>query len=207
MLSGVEWLHISGITPAVSELAGTEALEAAAAATAAGVKVSFDGNYRAKLWQARGETGAPFLRKLLDHATLAFIDERDIALVLGGSVLPRLEAAGAAFGAFPRLQMLAATTRDASGVESHALGATLHTRAGETRIDPIALPHIVDRIGGGDAFAGGLLFALMDGMEGADALAFALYSAAAKHGQSGDASHASATDIRALMDGKLDVKR
>ena len=67
---------------------------------------------------------------------------------------------------------------------------------------------MVDRIGGGDAFAGGFLYAHMSGMPDPDALAFALYSAAAKHGQLGDASHASADDIRALMaGGGLDVKR
>ena len=72
----------------------------------------------------------------------------------------------------------------------------------------IALPGVVDRIGGGDAFAGGFLYALMQGMPEADALGFALYSAAAKHGQAGDSSHASAADIRALMaGGGFDVRR
>jgi 2-dehydro-3-deoxygluconokinase len=202
------WLHVSGITPAVSGSAGEAALAAVKAAQAANVKVSFDGNYRSKLWEARGETGQAILKQLLEQATLAFIDERDVALVLGISVPDRTTAAKAAFGAFPNLRMIAATTRETHGVNDYSLGASLFTRAKAHDHPAIALPGVVNRIGGGDAFAGGFLYALMQGMPEADALAFALYSAAAKHGQVGDASHASAADIRALMaGGGLDVRR
>lgn len=207
-LQGAEWLHVSGITPAVSARAGEAALKAVAAATKLGVKISFDGNYRTRLWELRGETGAEILRTLLSHAALAFIDERDIALVLGVSSPDRATAAKAAFTAFPKLQMIAATTRETRGVNDYNLGATLHTRADVFAVKPISLPGVVDRIGGGDAFAGGFLYGLLSMMPAAEALAFALYSAAAKHGQAGDASHASAADVRALMaGGGLDVKR
>jgi 2-dehydro-3-deoxygluconokinase len=213
-LKGAEWLHVSGINPAVSESAGKAALAAMEAASAAGLSISYDGNYRSSLWKARGETGADILRRMLAHARLAFIDERDIALVLGTSFAGdadqrRRLAIEAAFDAFPKLERIAHTSRDARGVDDHALGAALHTRGSLTlSLEPIALPGIVDRIGGGDAFAGGLLYALMAGTSDADALAFALHSAAWKHGQSGDSSHASAEDIRGLMSaGGFDVKR
>jgi 2-dehydro-3-deoxygluconokinase len=207
-LQGAEWLHVSGITPAISAKGGEAALMAVSAAAKLGVKVSFDGNYRAKLWEARGEKGSAILKELLSHATLAFIDERDIALVLGVSAPDRRMAAGFAFKAFPKLEMMAATKRAVSGVDDHKLGASLITRAGMIEQPHIALPGIVDRIGGGDAFAGGLLYALMEGMPHSEMLNFALHSAAAKHGQMGDASHASAADIRSLMGaGGFDVRR
>jgi 2-dehydro-3-deoxygluconokinase len=207
-LDGASWLHVSGITPAVSKAGGEAALKAVEAAAKAGVKVSFDGNYRSKLWEARGETGQAILKSLLDHASLAFIDERDIALVLGGGTLERKAAAEKAFAAFPKLQMIAATSRVTHGVDDYSLGADVFTPGGGFSLEPIGLPNVVDRIGGGDAFAAGFLFAMAKGHGPADALSFALYSAAAKHGQSGDASHASEADIRALMaGGKLDVKR
>lgn len=214
VLDGAEWLHLSGISPAASESAGQAALAAAGAATRAGVKVSFDGNYRASLWKARGETGAPILNQLLKHASLAFIDVRDIALVLGAAFAgegdaQRGRAIAAAFDAFPNLQRIAHTERRAHGVADHALGAAIHVRGqSEVAIPAITLPGIVDRIGGGDAFAGGLLYALMAGMAEPDALGFALHSAAWKHGQSGDSSQASAEDIRGLMSASgFDVKR
>ena len=208
-LAGAGMLHVSGITPAVSATGGEAALAAVAAANAANVPVSFDGNYRAKLWEARKETGAPILRKLLESATLAFIDERDIALVLGQTFADRNAAAAAAFKAFPKLQRIAATTRTTHAVDAFSLGATLHHRDGTlTQAKPLELGNVVDRIGGGDAFAGGLLHGLMKDWPAEDALTFALHTAAAKHGQVGDASHASETQIRALMsDGGKDVKR
>jgi 2-dehydro-3-deoxygluconokinase len=207
-LKGADWLHVSGITPAVSKSAGEAALAAMTAAASANVNICFDGNYRSKLWEARGESDQAILKQMLEKATLAFIDERDISLVLGRNAGDRKAAAQAAFAAFPRLRMIAATTRETRGVNDYALGATLFTRSGAYSQPAIALPGVVDRIGGGDAFAGGFLYAFMQGMPEADALGFALHSAAAKHGQAGDGSHASASDIRALMaGGGLDVKR
>lgn len=208
-LDGATMLHVSGITPAVSAVGGEAALAAVAAAHAAGVAVSFDGNYRSKLWEARGETGAPILKRLLESASLAFIDERDIALVLGASFADRNDACTAAFKAFPKLQRIAATTRTTHAVDAFSLGATLHHRKGElTTAKPLELGNVVDRIGGGDAFAGGLLHSLMKGWAADDALSFALHTAAAKHGQIGDASHASEAQIRALMGaGGKDVRR
>ena len=207
-LAGADWLHVSGITPAVSAYAGEAALAAVRLAVDSGVKVCFDGNYRSKLWDVRGTSGQAILKQLLAHASLAFIDERDISLILGRDTGARQQAAHAAFEAFPRLQMIAATTRETHGVNDYSLGATLFTRASGRQIGPIALPGVVDRIGAGDAFAAGFLFAHMTGMTEAETLAFALHSAGAKHGQVGDASHASAADVLALMSGGgLDVKR
>lgn len=207
-LGQAAWLHVSGISPAVSMKAGEATVAAVTAAVARGVPVSFDGNYRSTLWAARGETGAPILRQLLGMATLAFVDERDIALVLGETFADRDAACVAAFTAFPKLQRIAATTRTTHAVDAFSLGATLHGRDGVVSSQPLELAGVVDRIGGGDAFAGGLLFALMKGAGAQDALDFALHTSAAKHGQVGDASHASETQIKALMTvGGKDVRR
>ncbi len=207
-LDGSAMLHVSGLSPAVSAKAGEATLAAVQAADERGVSVSFDGNYRSTLWAARGETGAAILRKLLSLATVAFVDERDIALVLGETFADRGTACAAAFKAFPKLQRIAATTRTTHAVDAFSLGATLHARDGIVTAKPLELANVVDRIGGGDAFAGGLLFGLMRGWLEGDALAFALHTSAAKHGQVGDASHASEAQIRALMaSGGKDVRR
>lgn len=208
-LDGAAMLHISGITPAVSGNAGEVALAAVAAANQKEIPVSFDGNYRSKLWEARRESGAPILRRLLEGASLAFVDERDIALVLGETFADRGAACAAAFRAFPRLQRIAATTRTTHAVDAFSLGATLHHREGTlTQAKPLELGNVVDRIGGGDAFAGGLIHGLLKDWAADDALDFALYTAAAKHGQLGDASHAREAQIRALMgNDSKDVRR
>jgi len=207
-LEEADYLHVSGISPAVSAKAGVASLEAVNAAVERGVAVSFDGNYRSSLWAARGETGAPILRRLLSIATIAFVDERDIALVLGERFADRDAACAAAFSAFPKLQRIASTTRTTRAVDAFSLGATLHACDGVVSSQPLELANVVDRIGGGDAFAGGLLFGLMCGWDDSDALDFALHTSAAKHGQIGDASHASEAQIRALMtSGGKDVRR
>lgn len=215
VLEGATGLHMSGVTPAVSARAAEAALALARAAVAQGVSFSFDGNYRAKLWAAwRGE-GPATIRALLELASIAFIDERDIALALGcafpeeNAAARRQSACAAAFEAFPRLQMIAHAARHVHDVARHDLTGVLALRGGAIRLaGPVSVQQIVDRVGGGDAFAGAFLYALQSGRSPEDALPFALMCSAAKHAQKGDMSAVSAQDVRALMDGgSLDVRR
>ena len=209
-LKDADWLHVSGITPAVSASAGEAALAALKAAPAAGVKVCFDGNYRSKLWEARGEnrTGDPESRcstmprsPSSTSATSRLILGRDVARPAAGG-------AGRLRGLPQPSDDRRNHARDAWRQRLFARRDAVHALRRACQCPAIALPGVVDRIGGGDAFAGGFLYALMQGMPEAEALAFALHSAAAKHGQAGDASHASAADVRALMaGGGFDVKR
>ena len=83
VLAGASWFHVSGITPAVSPNAAAAALRAARAARAQGLSVSFDCNYRAKLWQRWAGNARGILRELLAEADLVFAEERDMALILG----------------------------------------------------------------------------------------------------------------------------
>src|SRR3954464_3740383 len=85
VLSEVSWLHLSGITPAVGPQAAEAALRAARAARAAGVAVSFDCNYRAKLWERWQGDARPILLELVGQADLLFAEQRDIGLILGCS--------------------------------------------------------------------------------------------------------------------------
>src|SRR6185503_6441930 len=82
-LAGAKWLHISGITPALGAGAAEATLRAARAARAAGVSVSFDCNYRAKLWEAWRGDPAKSLREIVEQSDLVFADDRALALVLG----------------------------------------------------------------------------------------------------------------------------
>ena len=211
ILAGASWLHVSGVSPAVGEQAAQAVLDAMEAARALGVRVSFDGNYRASLWAARGRDGADTLRGLLAHADLAFADQRDIALVLGQPGLVQAgrsaEAAQACFSAFPQLRRLAATQRAQTSVGQHTLSATLTTRDGLLQAGSYAMHGIVDRIGGGDAFAAGLLHGLHSGWNDSDALEFALAAAVAKHSIAGDFNLASMAQVEAVRSGRLDVRR
>jgi 2-dehydro-3-deoxygluconokinase len=214
-LEGAGLLHLSGVTPAIGANGSAAAVRAARAAKAMGVKVSFDGNYRGKLWAAWNGDGPKVLRELLDCAWIAFVDDRDMALVLGRRFeaedpeVRRRAAAHAAFEAFPGLHRIASTFRLAHHVDHHDLSAVMFTRDGRelhTRKEPLV--GIVDRIGGGDAFAAGLLHGLRTGQDEQAALDFGLAAACLKHAIPGDFNLSSEADVKSfLADDCLDVRR
>ena len=215
ILAGAGWLHISGVTPAVGPNPAESALRAVRAARRLGVRVSFDGNYRAKLWAVWQGDGPAVLRELLAHADLAFLNEQDVGLALGRRFddpdlrTRRRHAAASAFEAFPHLQRMAATVRVQHGVDDQEISALLFARGGaEAEASPYNLSGVVDRIGGGDAFAAGVLHGLLQGQDDAEALNFGLAAAALKHSVMGDFNLVSEADVRTLAAGVgLDVKR
>jgi 2-dehydro-3-deoxygluconokinase len=215
LLHGAQWLHLSGVTPALGLRGAEAAIAAARAARALGVQVSFDGNFRAKLWESwRGDV-AGILREIMTCADLVFADHRDIAVVLGQrfeqhDTAERIDAAAAAaFAAFPQLTRLATTLRTQHSVDHHELSARMRVRGGamhQTGNQNIA--PIVDRIGAGDAFAAGVLHGLIRGQDDADALRFGLAAACLKHSVPGDFNMLSAEDVAAFVNqGRFDVRR
>ncbi|MFA5968162.1 MAG: sugar kinase [Sphingomonas sp.] len=212
LLAGVDWLHMSGITPALGPVPAQAALAAAQAATSRSIPISFDGNYRAKLWERWDSNPREILTQLVGHATLMFGNHRDIALLLGKDFSAqgedrRREAADAAFAAFPRLQTIASTARHVEDADRHRLSARIDSRAAHAQTDEVVLSGIVDRIGGGDAFAAGVLHALRTSGDIAHAARTGLALSALKHSLPGDASLFRQADIDAYLAGGLDVRR
>lgn len=216
LLAGAGRLHLSGITPALGPQSAELALEAAAAASALGVPVSFDGNYRARLWAAWDSDPRAILTRLIAHADIMFGNHQDVALLLGrefpGTGPDRRRAAAqAAFAAFPRLQLIASTARHVHDADRHQLSARIDTRDAAFETDDIMVSGIVDRIGAGDAFAAGVLHGLATPPAGADPIAHAAQTGLAltclKHGLPGDASLFGQRDLEAFAAGGLDVRR
>ncbi|KFA26322.1 PfkB family carbohydrate kinase, partial [Xanthomonas vasicola] len=215
LLEGVQWLHLSGVSPALGADVAQATLAAARAARAAGVKVSFDGNYRPKLWQRWQGDARGILHQLFACADVVFADYRDIGVVLGGefaqdTLEARVEAAAQqAFAAFPQLQLMACTQRVAHNVDHHSLGAMLVPREGAVARAPIEeLTYIIDRIGGGDAFAAGVLHGLIEGWSLEDTVRFGLAAGCLKHSIPGDFNPLSVADVQACVgDARFDVKR
>lgn len=207
LLAGASWLHLSGVSPALGPATAAATLEAARAARRCGVRVSFDGNFRGKLWQALGGNPGDSLHAIFAEVDLLFADHRDIAVVLGaaddaGDEDALAHAAARAFDAFEHLQWLACTQREQRSADAHRLSATLIGRDGG-RFDAPAceLTGIVDRIGTGDAFAAGLLHGMVHDMPPADRLRFALAAACLKHSVPGDFNLVRADEIDALVTG------
>lgn len=211
VLDGAAWLHMSGITPALGPDAAALAIEAARAARTAGVRLSFDGNYRAKLWENWSGDSQEVLCTLVGEADLLFGNHRDAALLLGRQFEgdtpdARRGAADALFARFPKLRWIASTARDVIDAETNTIAGRLDERERGWETDPVAIGRIIDRIGTGDAFAGGLLHGLMTtGPQ--DALQAAVAMAVLKHYVPGDAVNATPDDVAAFLSGQRDVRR
>lgn len=212
MLAGAGRLHLSGITPALGAGPAALAIAAAEAARANGVPVSFDGNYRARLWEAWDSDPRAVLTRLVEQADVLFGNHRDISLLLGqefdgkGSDRRR-EAAEAAFAAFPNLRLIASTARHVEDVDHHRIAARIDTPARGFQSEEIVVSGIVDRIGAGDAFATGVLHGLISGGDEVAMARNGLALTALKHSLPGDASLFGQRDIDAFLEGGLDVRR
>ena len=212
MLAGADRLHLSGITPALGPGGSAAAVAAVEAAARADVPVSFDGNYRARLWEAWDSDPRAVLTTLVAHADLLFGNHRDISLLLGryfggGGADRRREAADAAFAHFPKLQLIASTARHADDADRNRLSARIDARHEAVQTDEVLITGIVDRIGGGDAFAAGVLHGLRTGLSLQAAAETGLAVSALKHSLPGDAALFRQGDIDAFLAGGFDVRR
>jgi 2-dehydro-3-deoxygluconokinase len=208
--AGAKWFHWSGITPALG--AGCAALceEACAAAKKRGITVSFDVNHRAKLWSR--EAAAATLRPLMRHVDVCIAGESDAVDILGvekqaGDEEERLPAIARALAELHGCQTVAMTCRAGDSATHTTFRAMLHGLGGSASAavgGVFSRRHditVVDRVGAGDSFTGGLIHALLRGDEAARAIEFAAATAAWKHTIPGDWNRGSVAEIEALAGG------
>lgn len=212
LLAGASLLHLSGITPALGPQSSEHALAAARAAKRLGVPISFDGNYRAMLWEAWESDPRAVLGELIGMADILFGNHRDLSLVLGREFSGegedrRREAAVAGFTAFPTLKLIASTARHTLSADHHRIAARVDLRDVAHQTAEIDITGIIDRIGAGDAFAAGVLHAHLGGGDAKAMAETGLALTALKHSLPGDASLFRQADIDAFMAGGLDVRR
>jgi 2-dehydro-3-deoxygluconokinase len=214
LLDGAQVLHVSGVTPAVGANAAAAALAAMRAARELGLHVSFDGNYRSKLWRSWNENPQSILHDIFACTDTLFADHRDVAIALGrqfNAATPSAAlaaAAEAAFEAFPVLERIVATERSQHSVDHHDLSAAMITR-GRTLNSPVQqIGSIVDRIGAGDAFAAGVLHGLFAGMSEQESLDFGLAAGCLKHSMPGDFLRMSVHEVNEFLgERRFDVRR
>ena len=211
-LHGADLLHMSGITAALGPGGVDLARAAMAAARAAGVPVSFDCNFRERLWGAWDSHPREVLTDLVNEATVLFANHRDMTLLLGKPFSGdgperRREAAEAAFAAFPRLRVMASTARHPLTQTHHRLAARVDTPASRHQTAEIDITDIVDRVGSGDAFAAGVLTAWLEGGTAQKMAELGLAMNALKHSLAGDALRLPRADIEAFTGASGDVRR
>lgn len=212
LLSGVDRLHLSGITPALGPRSAEAALAAARASSERGIALSFDGNYRAQLWESWDSDPRGVLTELVGMADVLFGNHRDLSLLLGRAFSGdgadrRREAAEAGFAAFPKLQLIASTARHVENADFHRISARVDMRDGAAQTEEASVAGIVDRIGAGDAFAAGVLHGMLSGQDIDGMAQGGLALTCLKHSLPGDASLFGQRDIDAFLSGGLDVRR
>lgn len=212
LLAGVDWLHISGVTPALGQWSADATLAAVRAARGAGIGVSFDGNWRGRLWERWQPDPAAILRPIVAEATVLFGNHRDAALLLGRDFSGqgadrRRDAALALLDAFPALDHIASTAREILEPAKHRLSARIDSRDAHVETPPVLVAPIVDRIGTGDAFAAGVLGAHLGGETPAAAVQDGLALAVVKHGVRGDFAPVSRAMLANASSSANDVAR
>ena len=220
LLTGFTWLHVSGITPALGPSCADFILNCLKTAKELGLVTSFDGNFRSKLWtweQARDYCTQclPYVNVLLGIEPYhLWKDENDHSKgdwKDGVPLQPSYEQQDEVFQHFieryPNIQCIGRHVRYAHSGSQNSLKAFMWYQ-GHTFESKLFTFNILDRVGGGDAFASGLIYAMMNGYKPMDMVNFAVASSVIKHTIHGDANITDdAGAIKEIMNMKFDIKR
>ncbi len=217
IFTGAAWFHVTGITPAISESAARLTLAAVHAAKSMGLTVSCDYNFRKNLWKY-GKKAPEVMREIVRCVDIGIANEEDCQKSLGVQV----ETAGKMDEAilsgeldldhyrclaekmletFPNLKKQAITLRQSLSANHNGWSACLHNGREFFVSRRYDITDIVDRVGGGDAFAAGLIHGLVNDMDDRTALEFAVAASCLKHSIPGDFNRVSAAEVEKLMKG------
>jgi len=211
-LDGATWFHITGITPAISQSAADLSIESVKKAREKGLSVSCDFNYRKNLWKY-GKSAQEVMTELVKYVDVGIANEEDCQKSLGISIDVDVESGALDVGkyrtlsdkvlaAFPDMKILAITLRESISASHNGWSAVLNNRQNFHHSRKYDITHIVDRVGGGDSFSGGMIYGLINYPDDHQtALEFAVAASCLKHSVPGDFNRFSADEVISLMKG------
>ena len=208
-LEGATWFHITGITPAISASAAELSLAAVKAAKAKGVHVSCDLNYRKNLWKY-GKRADEVMSELVKYVDTVIANEEDVQKALGITAESDVESgeldtnvykklAATVMEKYPNVKRVAITLRESKSADTNYWAACIYDGKEFYVSRKYAITDIVDRVGGGDSFGGGLIYGLNTYDNQAQALEFAVAASCLKHTISGDFNRVSVAEVESLM--------
>lgn len=211
ILNGAKWFHITGITPALSQSAADLSIEACKAAKAHGLTVSCDFNYRGKLWKY-GKKAPEVMRELVRYVDVGIANEEDCQKCLGIHADVDVESGELdtqkyealtrkVMDAFPDMSVIAVTLRESHSADRNGWSACLRDRNGFYLSQRYEIADIVDRVGGGDSFAAGLICGLNTCDDRQQSLEFAVAASCLKHSIQGDFNRVSLAEVQNLVGG------
>ena len=206
---GAGWFHVTGITPALSQSAADLAVEAASSARAMGLTVSCDLNYRKNLWKY-GKPAAEIMSELFQLVDVGIANEEDCQMSLGIQSEADVHAGELdvaqyrhlterVMSRYPSLRALAITLRESKSASHNGWSACLNDGREFLASRHYEITHIVDRVGSGDCFAGGLIYGLLNLPSHQDALEFAVAASCLKHSIPGDFNRFSVDEVNQLI--------
>ena len=209
IFEGVEWFHFTGITPALSDEAALLCEDACKAAKAKNITISCDLNYRNKLWSK--ERAGEVMSKLCAYVDYCIANEEDAKDVFGieadntdiyGGKLDRNGYISVAKKLTDKFSFkgVAITLRESKSANDNDWSGMLYT-GGEAYFSKKYSIHIVDRVGGGDSFGGGLIYSLISGYTPQGAIEFAVAASCLKHSIEGDFNLMSKAEVERLAGG------
>ncbi|HOK19852.1 MAG TPA: sugar kinase, partial [Thermosynergistes sp.] len=213
ILDGAEWFHVTGITPAIAKGTAEVTIEAVKKCKEKGITVSCDLNFRKKLWKW-GKSAPEVMGEIVQYADLAVGNEEDCQHSLGIQadidvtkgeldVEQYKKLTDKVLKAFPNLERIAITLRESHSADDNDWSAVLADRENFYVSRKYPIRDIVDRVGGGDSFAAGLIYGLRNLSSPKEALEFAVALSALKHTIPGDFNYASKEDAFTLMKGDV----
>ena len=209
IFDGADWFHFTGITPALGENLVEICLDACKAAKAKGVKISCDLNYRGKLWTRAQAREA--MTKLCEYVDVCISNEEDAKDVFGieaentdiyGGKLDKegyKSVAKQLMDTF-KFEKVAITLRSSISANDNDWAGMLYDGENYCFSKEYHL-HIVDRVGGGDSFGGGLIYSLLSGKDSQSAIEFAVAASALKHSIEGDYNRVTVSEVEKLAGG------
>ncbi|KUK49460.1 MAG: PfkB domain protein [Parcubacteria bacterium 33_209] len=211
VFQGASWFHITGITPAISSSAAEHSLAAVKKAKEMNITVSCDLNFRKNLWKY-GKTAPEIMSELVKYVDIAVGNEEDCQKSLGvkididvesGELQPEKyqELTSKVLALYPNMQKIAITLRESHSADYNGWSAVLDNRKDFLVSKKYEIHDIVDRVGGGDAFAAGLIYGLNHLSHDQEALEFAVAASCLKHSIPGDLPLLSLKEVKNLMAG------
>ena len=212
-VDGATWFHITGITPAISESAKDLAIESVKAAKEMGLTVSCDLNYRKNLWKY-GKTASEVMPEIVKYVDVIVANEEDVQKALGissesaksvdeGEINTEVyeNIAKSVMSTYDNVKKIAITLRESKSANHNDWSACLYNGKEFILSRKYQITHIVDRVGGGDSFSGGLIYGLNAYEDDKTALEFAVAASCLKHTIPGDYNRVSVKEVESLMKG------
>jgi 2-dehydro-3-deoxygluconokinase len=211
VFNNTAWFHITGITPAISSSAAELSIEAVKAAKEKGLIVSCDFNYRKNLWKY-GKSTIEVMTEVVKHVDIGIANEEDCQKSLGITADVAVEKGELnveqykiltkkVLEKFPQMKIIAITLRESRSADQNGWSACMYDGNKFYLSCKYDITDIVDRVGGGDSFAAGLIYGLTKYENKEDALNFAVAASCLKHSISGDFNRVSVSEAEKLMGG------